>query len=105
MWPPIHKGGGAPKAPHPLWRRPKAASIVGDGEAVAVAVAAAYTPYTPYTHYTHYTHYTPYTLIPTEKSKDAQRNFTQNPFVKSPISLFWGRFVTKQFWYNTVYFV
>ena len=32
-------------------------SIVGDGEAVAVAVAvaAAYTPYTPYTHYTHYT--------------------------------------------------
>ena len=38
-------------------------SIVGDGEAVAVAVAvaAAYTPYTPYTHYTHYTPYTPYT--------------------------------------------
>ena len=33
------------------------ASIVGDGEAVAVAVAAAYTPYTPYTHYTHYTDY------------------------------------------------
>ena len=32
------------------------------------------------------------------KSKDAQRNFTQNPFLKSPISLFWGRFVTKQFW-------
>ena len=31
-------------------------------------------------------------------SKDAQRNFTPNPFFKSPISLFWGRFVKKQFW-------
>ena len=30
-------------------------SIVGDGEAVSVSVAAAYTPYTSYTQHTHYT--------------------------------------------------
>ena len=52
----FHKGGPPRSGGPPLWRRPKAASIVGDGEAVAVAVAvavaAAYTPYTPYTHYT-----------------------------------------------------
>ncbi len=57
------RDGGAP-----LWRRPKAASIVGDGKggaltvavavaaavAVAVAVAVAYIPYTSCTHYTLY---------------------------------------------------
>jgi hypothetical protein len=37
-------------------------SIVGDGEAVAVAVAPAYTPYTVYTYYTPYTPYAPYTF-------------------------------------------
>ena len=46
------KVGGRPQAARsPLWRRPKAATIVGYGQAVivAVAVAAAYTPYTHYT--------------------------------------------------------
>jgi hypothetical protein len=51
----IHNGGRPRRGRPPSWRRPKAASIVGDGEAVAVAVAAAYTPRTPCTYYTPYT--------------------------------------------------
>ena len=35
--------GVAPKAQPPLWRRPKAASIVGDGEAANIAKTYAYT--------------------------------------------------------------
>ena len=55
----ITNNGGGLRPPPQRWvaasRRPTfVESIVGDGEAVAVAVAvaAAYTPYTPYTHYT-----------------------------------------------------
>ena len=49
----LHKGGRTAFGGAPTFVE----SIVGDGEAVAVAlaVAAAYTPYTPYTHYTNYT--------------------------------------------------
>ena len=60
----ITNNGGGLRPPPQRWAaasRPPTfvESIVGDGEAVAVAVAvaAAYTPYTPYTHYTHYTPY------------------------------------------------
>ena len=58
----ITNNGGGLRPPPQRWagasRRPTfVESIVGDGEAVAVAVAAAYTPYTPYTHYSHYTNY------------------------------------------------
>ena len=55
----FHKGARPRSGRPPLWRRPKAASIVGDGEAVAVAVAvaAAYNLSTPYTHYTLYAIY------------------------------------------------
>ena len=38
------KGGGRPKATRPpLWRRPKAASIMGDGEAANIAKTQTYT--------------------------------------------------------------
>ena len=39
----FHKGGPARSAGPPLWRRPKAASIVGDGEAANIAKTYAYT--------------------------------------------------------------
>ena len=64
----ITNNGGGLRPPPQRWaaasRRPTfVESIVGDGEAVPVAVAAANTLHTPYIHYTHYIHYTPYTLV------------------------------------------
>ena len=54
---------GAPlkAARPPLWRRPKAASIVGDGEAANKAKTYAYTyQMCPYFHICHLSYYLPY---------------------------------------------
>ena len=56
------KVGAPPKAARPpLWRRPKAASIVGDGEAANIAKTYAYTyQMCPYFHICHLSYYSTY---------------------------------------------